>query len=191
MGLKEGTLESMIANGLSVLGLVDRVASHILQALDYLANEDIIHRDVKPENILYTSQGGGQYHFQLGDFGLCNRANNAITFAGSQIYMAPEMFSGGFQTTKLDVWSLFVTLVWALDFEGFRQKCHQFENRTEIQEAVLSAALDNQFSKAQEMAIIDPVWRASAAQMLIKGYQGEGLTTPRHQIPALNIPILQ
>ena len=128
MGLKEGTLESMIANGPAGLDLVDRVALHMLQALDYLANKDIIHRDVKPENILYTSQGGGQYHFQLGDFGLCNRANNATTFAGSRIYMAPEMFSGGSQTTKLDVWSLFVTLVWALDFGGFRQKCHRCEN---------------------------------------------------------------
>ena len=77
----------------------------------FLAWKGIIHRDVKPENILYISQPGGQYQFQLGDFGLCNRAVDAMTYAGSELYMAPKMFRKGGQTSKLDVWSLFVTML--------------------------------------------------------------------------------
>jgi serine/threonine protein kinase len=81
---------------------------------------------VKPENILYISQPGGQYQFQLGDFGLCNRAVDATTFAGSRTYMAPEMFRKGGQTPKLDVWSLFVKMLWTLDVREIRRKSDQF-----------------------------------------------------------------
>ncbi|PVH70381.1 hypothetical protein DL98DRAFT_521664 [Cadophora sp. DSE1049] len=40
-------------------------------------------------------------------------------------------------------------------------------------------------SKIQEMAIVDPARCASAAQMLVKCYNGEGLSTPWNQVPAL------
>jgi serine/threonine protein kinase len=95
---------------------------------------------VKPENILYISQPDGQYQFQLGDFGLCNRAIDATTHTGSYLYMAPEMFRKGGQTPKLDVWSLFVTMLWTLDVEGFRWKSNRFRSVEDVQEAVLSAA---------------------------------------------------
>jgi predicted protein tyrosine phosphatase len=44
-------------------------------------------------------------------------------------------------------------------------------------------------SKIQEMAIVDPERRASAAQMLVKCYNGVGLSTPRNQVPALTSTI--
>jgi serine/threonine protein kinase len=50
---------------------------------------------VKPGNILFISQPGGQYQFQLGDFGLRNRIVDAATFAGTHLYMAPKMFQEG------------------------------------------------------------------------------------------------
>jgi serine/threonine protein kinase len=187
MGLKEGTLESLVESG-SVLPtpVADSVFPQILKALDCLAYNGIVHRDVKPENILYVSQPGGQYQFQLGDFGLCNRVVDAATFTGSRMYMAPEMFRKGGQTSKLDVWSLFVTMLWTLDAGGFRQRSNQFESVEDVQEAVLHAASNvDSVSKIQEMAAVNPKERASAAQMLVKYYNGVGLSTPRNQVPAL------
>ena len=105
MGLKEGTLESLVESR-SCPPIADSVFHHMLQALDCLASMGIVHRDVKPENILYISQPGDQYQFQLGDFGLCNRAISATTTIGSPIYMAPEMFRKGDQTHKVDIWLL-------------------------------------------------------------------------------------
>jgi serine/threonine protein kinase len=185
MGLKEGTLESLIESG-SCPPVADSVFHQTLQALDCLAWKGIVHRDVKPENILYVSRPGGKYQFQLGDFGLCNRVVDAATFAGSRLYMAPEMFRKGGQTSKLDVWSLFVTILWTLDAGGFRQMSNQFESAEDAQEAVLFAASKvDSISKIQEMAIVNPEERASAAQMLVKCYNGVGLSTPRNQVPAL------
>jgi serine/threonine protein kinase len=185
MGLKEGTLESLIESGSCPL-VADSVFYQMLQALDCLAWKGIVHRDVKPENILYVSQPSGQYQFQLGDFGLCNRVVDAATFAGTRLYMAPEMFRKGGQTSKLDVWSLFVTMLWTLDVGGFRQMSNQFESPENAQEAVLFAASNHDhISKIQEMAIVKAVERASAAQMLVKCYNGVGLSTPRNQVPAL------
>ena len=50
---------------------------------------------MKPGNILFISQPGGQYQFQLGDFGLCNRIVDAAIFAGTRHYMAPKMLQEG------------------------------------------------------------------------------------------------
>lgn len=140
---------------------------------------------MKPENILYVSQPGGQCQFQLGDFGLCNLVVDAATFVGSRLYMAPEMFHKGGQTSKVDVWSLFVTMLWTLNVGEFRESCEQFKSVEDAQEAVCAVSKMDIVSKIREMAIVNPEKRASAAQMLVKCYNGGGLTTPRSQVPAL------
>lgn len=142
MGLKEGTLEALIDSGTDASAIAESVFPQMLQALDCIAWKGIVHRDVKPENILYVSlsQPDSQYQFQLGDFGLCNRIIDAATFVGTYLYMAPEMHQEGDQTDKVDVWSLFVTMMWVLDAGGFRQRPNRFKNVAEVQRAVLSAA---------------------------------------------------
>jgi serine/threonine protein kinase len=188
MGLKEGTLESLVESGADASAVANSVFPQMLQALDCIAWKGIVHRDVKPENILYISQPNGQYQFQLGDFGLCNRIVEAATFAGSRLYMPPEMLQEGNQTHKVDVWSLFVTMLWVLDAGKFRQRSNQFKTVAEVQRAVLSAASNvDSVSKIRGMAIVNPEERASAAQMLVKYFDGAGLSTPRNQVPALII----
>ncbi|WEW57729.1 hypothetical protein PRK78_003196 [Emydomyces testavorans] len=99
--------------------------------------------------------------------------------------MASEMHQTGGQTPKVDVWSLFVTMLWILEIQ-FR-RC-QFQTAQDAQAAVLFAAANMDIvSKIREMAIIDPDQRASAAQMLVKLYNGEGLSTPWNQVPVLPV----
>jgi len=75
MGLKEGALESLVESNSGLpTSVADSIFPEMLQALDCLAYNGIVHRDIKLENILYVSWPGGQYQFQLGDFGLSNLA---------------------------------------------------------------------------------------------------------------------
>ncbi|KAK8074552.1 kinase-like protein [Apiospora hydei] len=188
MGLKDGTLTSLIRSGAHprVERLSQTVLHHMLQALDYLTCiKGIIHRDVKPDNILYVVKDG-QYHFQLGDMGLSNQARLAVTKAGTQIFMAPELTQEKPpQTDKLDVWSLFVTMLWTLDSDGFRAKAQIFTGELAAQSEVLRLADDPNLAKLADMGRADPEKRASAAQMLIKNFEGKGLVTARAQVPPI------
>lgn len=70
---------------------VQQYASALLSAISYLHSHDIVHRDVKPENLLISDQGK---IIKLTDFGIAKVAANECTPFGSRSYMAPEIISG-------------------------------------------------------------------------------------------------
>lgn len=191
MGLKEGTLQSLVINvpSVPVEDLAWTVFRHMLQAIDFLAVQNFVHRDIKPENILYVFRQG-QYQFQLGDFGLSQRQTIAKSIEEAQIagtipYMAPEVFRG-VQTHKADVWALFVTMMWTFDVNEFRRA--EIKTPESAEAAVLSAASYYRFALIREMARPDPNERASAAQLLVKINNGQGLSTSSNLIPPLSEP---
>ncbi|KAK8123132.1 kinase-like protein [Apiospora sp. TS-2023a] len=191
MGLKDGNLTSLVQaeTNIPIAKLAETVLHHMLQALDYLTVKGIIHRDVKPDNILYILNQG-RYQFQLGDMGLCNEARVEVTRAGTPIFMAPELTRGARQTNKLDVWSLFVTLLWTLDSYGFRATANNLRGgETEAQKEAERLAGMPGLEHVAEMGKVEPEERASAAQMLVKCFEGEGLVTPRNQVsPFSGVP---
>ena len=63
-----------------------------LSTLTCLEAENIIHRDVKPDNILREYNENNQYRFRLGDFGLSHDMRVAQTFAGTEPFVAPDIY---------------------------------------------------------------------------------------------------
>ncbi|KAF1948644.1 kinase-like protein [Byssothecium circinans] len=162
-----------------------QLAQQMLEALDYLAWKGLCHRDVKPDNILYTRKSDDKYMFQLADFGFANRKDLAHTYCGSPMFMAPEMYYHSHpQTPKLDVWSLCVTIVsirYPAEFNVTR-----FGQYEEILAEIRNTVTKN--PALGPMARKDPALRASAAQMLVQIFGGSGLTTPRGRIGPMPVP---
>lgn len=95
-------------------GLVGQVA----EALAAAHSAGIVHRDVKPSNILVTPDGTAK----LADFGIARaRADATMTASGvvtgTPAYLAPEVVSGQTATEASDVWSLGATLFHTLTGE--------------------------------------------------------------------------
>lgn len=92
--------------GEKVLG---KIAEGVLSGLSYLHERRIIHRDIKPQNILLDTQG----QVKLCDFGVSGEVVNSLatTFTGTSYYMAPERIQGQSYTVTSDVWSLGLTIM--------------------------------------------------------------------------------
>ncbi len=75
------------------------VVSQLAAALQYTHDRGVVHRDVKPSNVLVQIQPGGHWHVLLADFGIARGVEStaqAGQITGTIAYMAPEQFSGRF-----------------------------------------------------------------------------------------------
>lgn len=82
-------------------------ASQMVLALEYLHHCSIIHRDVKPENILINESG----YIKLGDFGFCKVVKTRTwTLCGTPEYLAPEIIMSKGYTFSVDWWAVGVLI---------------------------------------------------------------------------------
>ena len=85
--------------------------SQIAEALDAAHEKGLIHRDVKPSNVL-IAESAGREHCYLGDFGLTKRTGSlsGVSVAGEIVdtleYVAPEQITGNALDERADVYSL-------------------------------------------------------------------------------------
>lgn len=116
MRLVQGsTLQDLIASGPLAPDRAVSIISQIATALDAAHAQGLIHRDIKPQNIIVTPD---DFAYLL-DFGIAElKGTSRLTVDGSQIgtlqYMAPERFSDQSGTAAVDVYSLACVLYEAL-----------------------------------------------------------------------------
>jgi eukaryotic-like serine/threonine-protein kinase len=103
-----GSLQSAFDNGPMALIDLRKMATEVSLGLEALHKRGLLHRDIKPGNILLDDNGVAQ----LGDFGLVT--DNLILGYGSQAgysdHIAPEVWAGGGTSAKTDIWALGMTL---------------------------------------------------------------------------------
>jgi eukaryotic-like serine/threonine-protein kinase len=88
-----------------------RIVHHIASALDHAHKNGVVHRDIKPHNILITDDG----IIKVTDFGIARASTsatmtNTATVMGSVHYLSPEQARGSFSDHRTDIYSLGVVM---------------------------------------------------------------------------------
>jgi serine/threonine-protein kinase len=110
--LRGGSLRSLLKSGRLSLETSTRIIDQICRALAFAHQKGVIHRDIKPDNILLDEQRNAY----LSDFGIAKDTvlNTSITTTdatpGTPAYAAPEQIGGHAVTPQTDLYALGITL---------------------------------------------------------------------------------
>jgi serine/threonine-protein kinase len=142
--LSGNTLRALMNNGPMPLDLVLETAAQMAEALAFAHEHGVIHRDVKPANVVITNQHG---RIKLTDFGIAHLANSDHTHDGQMLgsprYMSPEQAMGREVDGRSDIFSLgavmyeMLTGHYAFDGDSLPAIVYRVVNETPFSAAVL------------------------------------------------------
>ena len=108
MELIEGeTLSSILDRGVLPPTAAVAIADQLLDAIAYAHDHDVVHRDIKPDNVFVTPEG----RVKLADFGIAHVGTGAAltqagTIVGTPGYMAPEQITGDPVDGRADIFAV-------------------------------------------------------------------------------------
>eukprot|EP01117_Protostelium_nocturnum_P016511 TRINITY_DN6545_c0_g1_i3.p1 TRINITY_DN6545_c0_g1~~TRINITY_DN6545_c0_g1_i3.p1 ORF type:complete len:491 (+),score=157.13 TRINITY_DN6545_c0_g1_i3:709-2181(+) len=137
---------------------IARLGLQLLDGIEFLHNHNIIHRDLKSDNIFVSlNENKSISDLAIGDFDTAKKLSESIqakTAIGTPGYIAPEVWNAEEYTYKCDVFSFGMVLYELVSlmrpFEGSKGNPQFHINDRKIPELDLQAVLDS-FSKAQQL----------------------------------------
>ncbi len=118
---EHGNLQQLLTNEQLTESQKDSILRQILDGIAFLHNQGIIHRDIKPQNILIVNRNG-EYVPKITDFGISKKLDvnkssvftNSLAGAGTLSYASPEQLCGQTIKKNTDLWSFGVIAYWVL-----------------------------------------------------------------------------
>lgn len=159
------------------------LAKDLCKALILCQKNDIIHRDIKPDNIFVTKDGD----FKLGDFGIARKlegAKDGLTIVGTDGFMAPEVIRGEAYDGRVDIYSLGMVIYYYLNNrkEPFCDTRTSVINQKEYHESLIKRIAGEKLPK--------PVFASNRfAEIIIKACEhnpNDRYQTPEEFLNALN-----
>lgn len=112
--------------------------AELCSAVSHLHSQGIVHRDIKPDNVLLDEKG----HAHLTDFNIGCKLTPEKPFLTSQsgtvAYMAPEVFKGSGYGTSIDWWALGVVFYESI----YGKRPFQTENINDLKKAISTQTVE-------------------------------------------------
>ncbi len=136
-----------------------RIVTDVAEALDYAHQQGLLHRDVKPANIMLTDPAAGEQRILLGDFGIARRVDDSSNLTatnmtvGTVYYAAPEQLMGEDLDGRADQYALAATAFHLLT----GSPPFEHSNPTVVISQHLTASPPAIADRRPELSALDPV----------------------------------